>query len=174
MIYCDYFNAGLRFNQVEEFLTPILVEVHILGPNAKAKSRWTLGIKNNGLFGTSDNSLEGEVDLELRSNNDIQSFTSAVNNYYTNAADPFFSDWSSLMDFKDLLEELNPKETAQIFGTGGIFKKAVIYKMVNHKIYDEYIDTTIQNIFSAKESNPQEIQYQRFYRAAILTKENLG
>jgi hypothetical protein len=174
VIYCDYFNAGLRFNQVEEFLTPILVESDILGSNAEAKSRWTLGIKNNSLFGKSDNSLQGKVDLEIRTNNDIQSFASAIINYYTNAADPFFSDWSSLMDFKDLLDDLNPRETAQIFGTGGIFKKAVIYKMVNHKVYNEYIDKTIQNLLAAKESNPEEVQYQRFYRAALLTKEKLA
>lgn len=174
IVYCDHLNAGLRFVALEEIITPILVEAQVLGPKTNASEQWTLGISQNHLLGRNKYSYGADLNIQIRTHEDIEKFIGQLTIFYNNAAAPFFSDWSSLMDFKDLLEDINPRETTQIFGTGGIFKKAVIYKMVNHKNYNEYIDRIIQNLLAAKESNPEEVQYQRFYSAALLTKERLA
>lgn len=174
IVYCDHLNAGLRFVALEEIITPILVETQILGPKTNATEQWTLSIFQNHLLRRNKYNYGTDLNIHIKTHEDLEKFIEQLKIFYNNSAKPFFTDWSSLVDFKDLIENLTPRETAQIFGSGGIFKKAVIYKMVNHKIYDEYIDKTIQNLLAAKESNPEEIQYQRFYRAALLTKERLA
>ncbi len=174
VVYCDYLNGGVRFAAVEELITPILVEAQILGPSATASMRWTVSLSKNHLLGRSRFSDDRNLNIQVRKASDIDALEARVKAFYFSEARIFFDFWRDISDFEAVLDGLPPRAVAQALGTGGIFKKAVIYHLIKHKDYNMYMNTTLQNLLSARESNPEEIEYQRFYRAAELTKDKLA
>jgi len=172
-LVCDHLNAGISFIEVEEFLTPILIESDILGKSTKGSEQWTIDISRNELLGKSKYNLLDLFHFEITTHGEIIELKSRIKKYFSLTVSKFFNEWTSLMDFKDSLEKLNSREIAIAFGTGGIFKKAVIFDMINHKNYCKYMDQIIDNLQAAKEANLKEVQYFRFYKAAKLVKERL-
>ena len=92
----------------------------------------------------------------------------------TNYAEPFFDKWSDLRVLNDFFDELPQKEVGQYFGQGGIFKKAVVYKLCNNPKYEEYFDWLYNGLVKGWEQDPsQDIIWKQFADAVIALKEVL-
>lgn len=172
-VICDHLNAGISFEELESFLTPILINSGIFGKHTNAEEQWTLKVSNNHLLGKSKIYLEDYKGFSINESN-INEFQRKVVNTYNNSIKLFFSEWKNISDFVVPVENLQISQCTDIFGDGGIFKKAYILRKFNKEKSYNFLDLVLKNFETAKKNNPEEILFDRYYNATILMKEELS
>ncbi|MEL6561583.1 MAG: hypothetical protein AAFQ94_25570 [Bacteroidota bacterium] len=171
-LICNQFNAGICFEELEDFIIPTLVEAQVLGKSAIAKEQWTVKISKNHLLGKSKFDLAVYDEIEYDKSK-ISEFQSKIEEAFEGKVQLFFSEWTSIRELQDPFQKLNINECTNVLGDAGIFKKLYVLRKYNRERYDIFFDFLINNFLEASKNDPYEVLFKRYNHAVNLLGKKL-
>lgn len=176
LFICDHFNAAIYFLVIEKIVTPIFVRHGIIGKSVLESYQPTIGIGFHRKVSSSIANQEPRqiLPLEIRNEADTLRLAALMKTFFEQEVVPFFEEWCDIRNLLPFIERKTSREISQIFISGAIFKKAVIWKLCSHPSYEDYMKEIMENIERGRKANPREIQYERFSNIAHELKEVLA
>jgi hypothetical protein len=167
-----HISAGIIFLEIEEIFAPLVAKNGLMGADLKSTDNSTIGIPQIPGFENRDYTKYNE-DLTITDEIGVDILVDRIKEYYYEFAAPAFDSFTSIEQFVPIIESMTIIELSDYFGSGAIFKKAIIYRLCNHKDYEQYISERIQLLKQRLDGESPDVKTINWYKTAIELKEIL-
>lgn len=165
-------NSGIRYQEIEEIIVPILKESEIVGNSVNPNTSWTINLKAESELLETANHINSKLPLELRNENELEFAHQMIKDFYNKVAKPFELKYETEASLWAKIENKNYKEIGSILTSGAVFKYFYLANKFEGEKTKQKFKLWMENISKSKEANPNEIQYKRYWKAGkLLSKE---
>lgn len=133
------FVPSINYTVIEEIIQPIF-ESSNLGTGKYVESEYSTIYMKDVEPELYKKSVDSITSGEIERKEDIDLFFEQLVDYLNKVASPFYEKWRSLNTLNEFITQTPQTELHKYFGMGGVFKKAVLYKLTANPKFEEYFD----------------------------------